>query len=122
MSVSYSDLKLGLTKLGLTDRPVSAHASLKAFGPIAGGAETVFTILLASVRGVIIPTFSYKTMITPEVGPPNNAIAYSDGQDQNRMAEPFHVNMPVDPTMGILPRGGPCTRSNPSQASTPIRS
>ena len=62
MSVSYSDLKLGLTKLGLTDRLVIAHASLKAFGPIEGGAETMLRILLASVRGVIMPTFTYKTM------------------------------------------------------------
>jgi len=113
LSVSYSDLKLGLTKLGLTDRPVIAHASLKAFGPIQGGAETMLTILLASVRGLIMPAFTYKTMITPEVGPPNNAILYGGDQDQNRMAEPFHAGMPVDPTMGVLPevlRGHPSAR------------
>jgi aminoglycoside 3-N-acetyltransferase len=113
LSVSYSDLKLGLTKLGLTDRPVIAHASLKAFGPIQGGAETMLAILLASVRGLIMPAFTYKTMITPEVGPPNNAILYGGDQDQNRMAEPFHADMPVDPTMGVLPevlRGHPSAR------------
>jgi aminoglycoside 3-N-acetyltransferase len=100
---SYSDLKLGLTKLGLTDRKVIAHASVKAFGEIDGGAETLLKILLASVRGAVMPAFTYKTMVTPAVGPPNNAITYGGDQDLNKMAEPFHADMPVDPTMGILP-------------------
>jgi len=101
--ISYSDLKLGLTKLGLTDRLVIAHASLKAFGPMEGGAETLLRILLASTRGVVMPTFTYKTMLTPEVGPPNNGLTYGRDQDSNKMAEPFHPDMPADPTMGILP-------------------
>ncbi len=100
---SYSDLKLGLTKLGLTDSLVIAHTSLRAFGPIEGGAETMLQILLASVRGVIMPTFTYKTMITPEVGPPNNGLTYGREQDLNKMAEPFHPDMPADSTIGFLP-------------------
>jgi len=103
LSVSYSDLKLGLTKLGLTDRLVIAHASIKAFGEIEGGAETLFRSLLASVRGLIVPTFTYKTMITPEVGPPNNGIQYGREQGLNKMAEAFHPDLPADPSMGILP-------------------
>lgn len=100
--VSYSDLKLGLTKLGLADRLVIAHASLKTFGEIEGGAETLLNTLLASVRGVMMPAFTYKTMITPEVGPPNNGITYGKEQDLNKMAEPFHADMPADPTIGKL--------------------
>ncbi|MBI5840709.1 MAG: AAC(3) family N-acetyltransferase [Chloroflexi bacterium] len=100
---SYSDLKLGLTKLGLTDSLVIAHTSLRAFGPIEGGAETMLQILLASVRGVIMPAFTYKTMITPEVGPPNNGLTYGREQDLNKMAEPFHPDIPADPTIGFLP-------------------
>ncbi len=101
--LSYIDVKLGLTKLGLTDRLVIVHASMKAFGPVEGGAETVLQALLAATRGVVIPTFTYKTMLTPEVGPPNNGITYGKEQDLNRMAEPFRQDMPADPTMGILP-------------------
>lgn len=119
--ISYSDLKLGMTKLGLTDRKVIAHASIKAFGQIEGGAETLLRILLASVRGVIMPTFTYKTMVTPQVGPPNNAIKYGGEQDLNKMAEPFHADMPVDPTMGILPE---LLRKHPSAVRSwhPIQS
>ncbi len=119
--VSYSDLKLGVTKLGLTDRLVIAHASLKAFGPINGGAEALLQVLLASVRGLVMPTFTYKTMVTPEVGPPNNGLTYGKEQDQNKMAEPFHPYMPADAMMGILPE---IFRKHPSAKRTyhPIQS
>jgi aminoglycoside 3-N-acetyltransferase len=114
--LSYSELKPGLTKLGLVDCLVIAHASLKAFGEIEGGADTLLKILMTSVRGVVMPTFTYKTMITPEVGPPNNGIIYGKEQDLNKMAEPFHTNMPADPTMGILPE---TLRKHPSAKRTP---
>ena len=100
--ISYLDLKFGLAKLDLTDKLVIAHASLKAFGYIDGGAETLLRVLLASVRGVIMPTFTYKTMVTPEVGPANNGLSYGKEQDLNKMAEPFHPNMPSDAMIGIL--------------------
>jgi aminoglycoside 3-N-acetyltransferase len=50
-----------------------------------------------------MPTFTYKTMITPEVGPPNNGITYSSGKDLNKLAEPFLIDMPPDKMMGSLP-------------------
>jgi aminoglycoside 3-N-acetyltransferase len=101
--VSYSDLKLSITKLGLVDCLVIAHASLKTFGEIEGGAETLLKTLQESTRGVIMPTFTYKTMITPEVGPLNNGITYGSDQDLNKMAEPFQTDLPADLTIGRLP-------------------
>jgi aminoglycoside 3-N-acetyltransferase len=100
--VSYTDLKLGLTRLGLTDRLVIAHASLRAFGKIEGAAQTVLNTLLAATRGLMMPTFTYKTMLTPEVGPPNNGLTYGSRGDSNQMAEPFHEDMPADKMMGTL--------------------
>lgn len=95
-------IKTGLAKLGLTKNLVIAHASLKAFGHIEGGAETMLTALLDSVRGVIMPTFTYKTMLNPEVGPPKNGITYGSETDLNKMAEAFSPAMPADKMMGIL--------------------
>ncbi len=103
MPVSLSDLKTGFSKLGLTKSLVIAHASLRAFGPIEGGADTMVNALLDSVRGIIMPTFTYKTMLNPDVGPPRNGITYGSQTDLNKMAEQFHSDMPVDPTMGVLP-------------------
>jgi len=113
--LTYPDLKLGLTRLGLTDRLVVAHASLRAFGEIYGGADTVLKILLASVDGVIMPTFTYKTMVTPEVGPPGNGITYGSDADLNKMAEPFHPGMPADRLMGALPEA---LRKHPAATRT----
>lgn len=101
--LTFSDFKSALTSLRLGGKPAIAHASVKSFGLIQGGAETLLQALLNSVGGLIMPAFTYKTMIIPEVGPPNNGLTYGSYKDHNRMAEPFHANMPVDPLMGILP-------------------
>ena len=85
-----SDLKTGLSKLGLTKNLVIAHASLKAFGTIDGGAEAMLNALLDSTRGVIMPTFTYKSMLNPEVGPPQNGITYGIEADLNNLAEAYH--------------------------------
>ena len=121
MPVSFSDLATGLSKLGLTKNLVIAHASLRAFGPIEGGAETMLNALLDSVRGIIMPTFTYKTMLNPEIGPPKNGITYGSDSDLNKMAECFHPDMPVDPTMGVLPE---VLRKHPKakRSSHPIQS
>lgn len=90
-------------ELGLQQAPVIAHASLKPFGSIQGGAVTVLDAMLASFASVIMPTHTYKTMIIPDLGLPNNGIAYGSGKDKNKMAQPFRLDMPADPMMGILP-------------------
>lgn len=100
--LAIEDFTSALESLKLGKRPAIAHASLRSFGKIQGGAETVLNALLASVSGLIMPTFTYKTMIIPEVGPPNNGLAYGMQRDLNRMAESFSYDMPVDPLIGTL--------------------
>lgn len=84
-------------------RPVIAHASLSAFGEIQGGVETMLGALLAVFDTLIMPAFTYQTMITPEIGPPNNGIRYGTGRDANKMALVFRPDMPVDRTIGVIP-------------------
>lgn len=100
---SFRELVYALRSLGVDrGRPVIAHASLSAFGKVNGGAETLLGAMLASFGRVMMPAFTYKTMIVPEVGPPNNALMYGGGRDQNRMAEFFHPDMPVDRLIGAV--------------------
>ncbi len=101
--IDYEVLKSAFHELDLTDRPVIAHASLKPFGYIQNGADAVLRALIESVQSVIVPTFTYKTMITPEVGPENNGISYGGDAYYNREAQPFTPSMPADSMMGILP-------------------
>ncbi len=103
VTVTFTDLRTALFKLGLSHTPVIAHASLKSFGEVIGGADAVVRALVDSVWALVMPTFTYATMITPEVGPPNNGIRYGSELDLNRMAEPFRREMPADKQMGIIP-------------------
>lgn len=99
----YNGLKSAFLELGLANKPVIAHASLQPFGYIQNGADAVLQALLESVQGVVMPTFTYRTMITPKVGPPNNGIAYGGDRYYNMEARSFTPDMPADSMMGILP-------------------
>ncbi|MBN2387680.1 MAG: AAC(3) family N-acetyltransferase [Anaerolineales bacterium] len=90
-------------KLKLGRVPVVIHASLSAFGYLEGGANAIVAALLDAFPAVLAPTFTYKTMVIPLTGPPDNGITYGSGKDQNRMAEFFSKEMPADPLMGIIP-------------------
>jgi aminoglycoside 3-N-acetyltransferase len=111
----YAEVLSAFRALGLHDKPVIAHASLKPFGYVEGGADAVLDGVLTSFASVIMPTHTYKTKIIPDVGPPNNGIVYGSGHDQNKMAEPFHPGMRADPMMGILPE---TLRNHPSAIRT----
>jgi aminoglycoside 3-N-acetyltransferase len=94
---------MGLRDLRLSGVPVIVHSSLKSFGQVEGGPVTVVNGLATTFTTVVVPTFTYKTMITPLTGPENNAINYGSQQELNQMAEFFTPKMPADPLMGIIP-------------------
>jgi aminoglycoside 3-N-acetyltransferase len=120
--VTFRDLLTAFRKLELNrTRPVIIHASMSAFGQIHGGAETMLGALLASFDHVMAPAFTYKTMLIPEIGPADNALVYGSGKDNNRMAEFFTPDMPVDKMIGKVPE---TLRLHPkaSRSSHPILS
>jgi len=102
MTVRLRDLLLGLRDLGLAHAPVIVHSSLKSFGPLEGGPGMVVNALVSVFNAVLVPTFTYKTMVTPLTGPENNAITYGSQPDLNLMAEFFTPRLPADPLMGII--------------------
>jgi aminoglycoside 3-N-acetyltransferase len=121
MAVRLRDMLLGLRDLHLANAPVIVHSSLKSFGNVEDGASMVVNALATVFATVIVPTFTYKTMIIPPVGPENNGITYGSEQDLNQMAEFFIPRMPCDPLMGIIPE---IFRRDPraSRSSHPIQS
>jgi len=102
MTTRLQDLLVGFRGLKLDSKPVIVHASLSAFGQVQGSAETLVSALLAVFDSVVMPAFTYKTMVIPPCGPENNAINYGSGADFNRMAEFFDPQMPADPLMGTV--------------------
>jgi aminoglycoside 3-N-acetyltransferase len=103
-NVAFREIGRALEELALgKDRPVLVHSSLKAFGQVQGGAETVIGALLKYYDTVVMPTFTYKTLIVPESGPPDNAVDYGAHHHANKMAEFFHPDMTSDRLVGIIP-------------------
>ncbi len=102
-TVTFREMVNGLRQLGLDRaRPVIAHVSLSSFGEVRGGAETVLGALLGLVDSLVMPVFTYKTMVIPEDGPEHNASQYGSGKDINQMAEFYKPNMPADRMMGVV--------------------
>ena len=120
--VSYHEVFSGLRQLGVDKQsPVIIHASLSSFGEIRGGAETLLGAVVGNFNAIMVPTFTYKTMITPEEGPPDNAFTYGSGHDLNLMAEPFSPDMPADKMMGVFAETVR-TRSGAKRSEHPILS
>jgi len=57
MSVNEVAIRAGLCELGLKDKDVAVHSSLKSFGDVTGGAYTVIRALLDVCGTVLMPTF-----------------------------------------------------------------
>ena len=113
--LNFNRLRARFLELGLSGQPVIVHMSVKSLGHVLGGAETVLAALLESTAAILVPTFTYKTMITPGLGPPCNGIHYGGDLDHNCMAEFFHKDMPADSMMGMFPE---TVRLHPSARRT----
>jgi aminoglycoside 3-N-acetyltransferase len=102
--IGYREIASGLRQLGLDPAwPVIVHASLSSFGDVRGGTGTLLGALLSSFQAVMMPAFTYKTMLVPEEGPPDNGMEYGQAHSQNLMAEFFQPDMPADPSLGSIP-------------------
>ena len=101
--ISYRDIVQSLHNVGVVrSSRLIVHASLSAFGPVAGGAETMVGALLAAAETVVLPAFTFRTTIVPQVGPPDNAMEYGDREGKNDSAEIFQEDLPTDAEMGIV--------------------
>lgn len=84
-------------------KPVIAHASYKAFGEIQGGPYVLLGAILSTFPRLMMPAFTYQTMVIPEVGPENNGMEYGGTAVQdNAYAEFFSADLPVHPEIGVL--------------------
>jgi aminoglycoside 3-N-acetyltransferase len=103
--ITVRELKFGFQSLSSWGQAVIAHGSYKSLGPVDGGPTAVIEALVRSTSALVMPAFTYDTMLTPLVGPPNNAVDYVAEEERRREQEtgkdyvgplPFKPNMPVD--------------------------
>jgi aminoglycoside 3-N-acetyltransferase len=99
----YRDIVKGLRALGLNHNShVVAHAALSSFGRVHGGPEAVAAALAAVCGTVLMPAFTYQTLIVPPEGPPNNGLRYADYAEQNANSEFWRPDLPVHRTVGAV--------------------
>ena len=88
--ISYNNITGALKSIGLQrDIPIIAHKDHSIFGRIKGGATTLMGALLSTIDNVMIPAFTYSTMVTPEKGPENNYLQYGGSSKKNLDAKIF---------------------------------
>ena len=146
-------LRQGLQNLGLGRAPiVVAQVSLRSFGRVDGGARTVIAALRSLVPTVVVPTFTYETMLPapPRAGVPNNAAreaaswddflhalgprggrpAWLDGRELQRRFGRIRRDRTPHPTVaagrhgriGALPRGARADRDSGGARPHPAES
>src|SRR5215204_952995 len=65
VAVTQSDLQEALHLLGLSGQAICVHSSLRSFGRVAGGAQTVVQAFLDEGCTILVPTFSWDFAVTP---------------------------------------------------------
>lgn len=119
---SYREIATAFVNLQIPyDSPVIVHGSLSSFGEVKGGSETILGALSTMSHQMMFPSFTFKTMIIPNDGPPDNGMTYGSSADLNLMAEFYNPGMPVDPLIGVLAERFR-TIPNVSRSSHPILS
>lgn len=111
MSVSTQQLLAAIDDLGLAERPVMIHSSLRSYGePVEGGAEGLLDLFLARGCTVLVPTFSesqFGAVPPATMRPERNAIDYAempaDAPPVQQVPEYTVDSTVVNTGMGVLP-------------------
>ena len=79
MSVTKLDIRNAVRAIGLSQKPVCIHASLRSFGWVEGGAETIIESLLAEGCTVLVFTLSFHYFSAPPLDrrPAQNGLDYA---------------------------------------------
>ena len=104
-TVSRAALVDGLRRLGLGGKPVAVHSSLRSFGRVEDGAETVIAALQDVCSTVLMPGFqcAAKILPPPEKRYHRNGCDYAVHFDFVNPPRPFDVSAaPLHPKMGLV--------------------
>lgn len=108
-SVTRDDIRHGIEHLGLAGSAVCLHASLRSFGRVEGGAETVVDAFLGAGCTLLVPTFTeghFAVAPDPSQLLPRNGWDYVDAERLPHRTESVYsldTNV-IDPDMGAIAR------------------
>ena len=101
--LTYHRLISALKYIGLRkDTPALTFFGSGIFEETQGGIATLMGALLSTVDNVMLPAFTFSTMVIPESGPEENLIDYGSGREANLEATMFIVlAIPSCPFTGL---------------------
>jgi aminoglycoside N3'-acetyltransferase len=107
VAVTRGDLEAAIDALGLSGGVICVHSSLRSFGTVAGGADSVIDAFLGAGCTLLVPTHSwgFATNHVPGLRPPRNGWDYS-----MNVAPPAYdgvfstASNIIDRNMGAIPR------------------
>ncbi len=101
--------------LGIENKAICLHSSLKSFGRVDGGAQTIVDAFLDSGCTILVPTFTYDNETAPIQGhtPPRNAYDYANPNEtfNTRIFTTDSTDITLD-AMGVIPQ---CVAQNPQR-------
>jgi aminoglycoside 3-N-acetyltransferase len=127
MAVTQTDIRTAVRELGLGNKALFVHSSLRSFGWVDGGADAVLDALLAEGCTVAAPTMCYDFRVgpPPHLRPPRNAYDYDawdrehpDGASPGDALVYTPASNRISKEMGPSPRRC-CSVPDVSVATTP---
>jgi aminoglycoside 3-N-acetyltransferase len=95
--VSYHDLIKTFRSFGFRrETPIITHIGRNLSLKVNGGISTFMGALLTTVDNILLPAFTYSTMVVPHQGPPDNAMEYGTHDAQNAHAAIFTHTLPSE--------------------------
>lgn len=102
--IRYRELLQIFRSLPISEKhPVLLHVSDRSTEQIQGGAKTLIGTLRESFPTLMMPAFTYQTMVYPKKGPRDNGVEYNNPPLDNREALFFHPHLPVSDKVGKIP-------------------
>ncbi|MEW6421522.1 MAG: AAC(3) family N-acetyltransferase [Deinococcota bacterium] len=115
--VTPAELDAGLAELGLDgSQHVIAHASLKAFGYLEGGARTVVDTLVARTATLVAPAFTYRTELRHPTSPVHThfhrdlRVSREIGQVPQQLVERAEARRSFHPMLSFIALGAEAER------------
>lgn len=101
--IQYRDLIRILRTLDMPrDRPILVHPSPDIEDKIQGGEKTILGALQDVFSSLLMPAFTYQTMVYPKKGPRLNGVEYNNPPRNNQKAVFFEEHLPVSPRLGSV--------------------
>ncbi len=121
--VTRAHIAAGIDALGVAGRPVCIHVSMRSFGRLEQGPETVVDGLLDAGCTVLVPTFSHQFEVAPPEHdrPARNGLDYSTPRTYLGESRVYRADAAIEPWLGAVP-AHVLTRAGVTRGGDPVGS